>query len=135
MPSKTKTTTPKKPRKKPVLRIETRVKRELERLTELFCDVPEGQGEINKGLLERAAYLRIQLEDYEKDLTKNGYTESFQQSDRVDPYERERPVARLYNTAVKNYAAILKQLGDLLPDEVPEKQKAREEVLQFSRSG
>lgn len=61
--------------------------------------------------------MRITLEDYEKDLDNKGYVEMFSQSEKTDPYERERPVARLYNTMNKNYQTIIKQLGDLLPKE------------------
>lgn len=59
--------------------------------------------------------MRVTLEDYETDLDANGYVELFSQSEKTDPYERERPVARLYNTMNKNYQSIIKQLGDLLP--------------------
>jgi len=47
----------------------------------------------------------------------NGYVEMFTQSERTDPYERERPVARLYNTMNKNYQSIMKQLSDFLGKE------------------
>jgi hypothetical protein len=57
------------------------------------------------------------LEDYEKDLDTKGYVEMFTQSANTPPYERERPVARLYNTLNKNYQTIIKQLGDLFPKE------------------
>ena len=62
--------------------------------------------------------MRVTLEDYEKDLDEKGYTELFTQSVNTPPYERERPVARLYNTMNKNYQSIIKQLGDLVPKEV-----------------
>ena len=62
--------------------------------------------------------MRVTLEIYEKDLDENGYVESFTQSEKTEPYERERPVARLYNTMNKNYQSIIKQLTDLLPAEV-----------------
>ena len=56
--------------------------------------------------------MRVTLEDMEQDLDQNGYVEMFTQSERTDPYERERPVARLYNTMNKNYQSIMKQLSD-----------------------
>ena len=59
--------------------------------------------------------MRVTLEDYEKDLDENGYVEKFTQSEKMEPYERERPVARLYNTMNKNYQSIIKQLTDLIP--------------------
>ena len=38
----------------------------------------------------------------------------FSQSEKTEPYERERPVARLYNTMNKNYQSIIKQMSDLI---------------------
>jgi len=35
----------------------------------------------------------------------------FTQSEKTEPYERERPVARLYNTMNANYQKIIKQLA------------------------
>jgi len=67
------------------------------------------------GLIIRASYMRVQLEIYESDLTENGYVELFTQSEDVEPYERERPTARLYNSLNKNYQTIIKQLVDLIP--------------------
>ena len=42
----------------------------------------------------------------------------FSQSENQEPYERERPVARQYQSMNKNYQSIVKQLSDLLPKEV-----------------
>lgn len=66
--------------------------------------------------------MRIMLEIYEADIDENGYIEMFSQSEKTDPYERERPVARLYNTMNKNYQSIIKQLTDLVPKEEPKAQ-------------
>jgi len=66
------------------------------------------------GLVKRAAWMKVQLEDMEKDLEQNGLTEMFTQSENAPPYERERPKARLYNSINKNYQTIMKQLADFL---------------------
>ena len=50
----------------------------------------------------------------EKDLNANGFVEMFSQSDKTDPYERERPTARLYNSLNKNYQTLMKQLADFV---------------------
>lgn len=70
------------------------------------------------GLILRAAFMRVTLEDFEEDLNANGSVEMFSQSEKAEPYERERPVARLYNTMNKNYQSIMKQLADRLPEAV-----------------
>lgn len=66
--------------------------------------------------------MRITLEDLEKDLDSKGYVEQFTQSEKTEPYERERPAARLYNTMTKNYQNAIKQLDDKLPKIQPKSQ-------------
>jgi hypothetical protein len=92
-----------------------RVLKEEKRLRKSYKDIPRATMITVDGLIRRAAYMRITLEDYEKDLNENGYVEMFTQSEKTDPYERERPVARLYNSMNSNYQKIIKQLSDLLP--------------------
>jgi len=95
-----------------------RIKKEDRRLRRIYKNIPKDSKDLFDGLISRAAYMRVTLEDYEKDLDEGGYFEMFSQSEKTDPYERERPVARLYNTMNKNYQSITKQLGDLLKSEV-----------------
>lgn len=95
-----------------------RVLREEKRLKALYLEVPERKKKLVDGLIARAAYMRITLEEYEADINERGSVEQFQQSPDVDPYERARPVAQLYNTMNKNYQSIIKQLSDQLPAEV-----------------
>ena len=95
-----------------------RIFKEEKRLRNIYKNMKADNKAIIDGLIRRAAYMRITLEDYEKDLDTNGYVEMFSQSEKTDPYERERPVARLYNTMNKNYQSIIKQLSDLLPKEI-----------------
>ncbi len=95
-----------------------RIKKEESRLKRIYRDIGKENKGIIEGLIQRAAYMRITLEDWEKDIMENGYIEMFSQSEKTDPYERERPVARLYNTMNKNYQSIIKQLSDLVPKEI-----------------
>jgi hypothetical protein len=95
-----------------------RINAEEKRLRTIYKNIDKDNKAIIDGLIQRAAYMRVTLEDYEKDLDEGGYTEMFTQSINTPPYERERPVARLYNTMNKNYQSIIKQLGDLVPKEV-----------------
>ena len=95
-----------------------RIKKEEQRLKRIYKNIDKDSKAIIDGLIKRAAYMRVTLEDWEEDIIKNGCTEMFTQSVNTPPYERERPVARLYNTMNKNYQSIIKQLGDLVPKEV-----------------
>ena len=47
-------------------------------------------------------------------------TELFQQSDKVEPYTRERPEAALFVKLDKNYQSVIKQLDGMIPrDDAP----------------
>lgn len=51
------------------------------------------------------------------DISENGDVEMFSQSEKQDPYERERPIAKLFNSRDLSYQRIMKQLTDLVPPE------------------
>lgn len=112
-----------------ILSKDKRIKAEILRLTKIFSDLDEHAMATLEGLVKRAAYMRVTLEDYEADLDANGYVEMFTQSEKTQPYERERPVARLYNTMNKNYQSIVKMLADALPEQAtPEVSR---EIMEF----
>lgn len=94
-----------------------RITKEVKRLNRIYKDIDKDKKAIIDGIIKRAAYMRIALEDWEMDIIENGITEMFTQSEKTEPYERERPIARLYNTMNGNYQKIIKQLSDLLPKE------------------
>ncbi|WHP40759.1 hypothetical protein QIX46_19735 [Lysinibacillus boronitolerans] len=94
-----------------------RITKEERRLKRHYKDLQLDKKAITDGLIRRAAFMRVTLEDMEVDLDTNGFYELFSQSENQDPYERERPVARQYQTMNKNYQSIIKQLSDLLPKE------------------
>lgn len=96
-----------------------KIQKEIKRLNTIYRALSKKEKAVLDGLIKRAAYMRITLEEMERDLDKNGYVELFTQSEKTDPYERERPVARLYNTMNKNYQSIMKQLADFVEKEPP----------------
>jgi len=110
---------------------EKRIKREQSRLKKLFADVEENRKKAVEGLIIRAAFMRISLEDLEEDLNENGLTESFRQGEKQEPYERKRPAAELYNTMNTSYQKIIKQITDLLPSE----KKERDDLMDFLCGG
>ncbi len=94
---------------------EERINEEEMRLREIYKNIEENSKNLFDGLIPRAAFLRITLEDLEADLNKQGFVEQFTQSEKTDPYERERPSARQYNQLTKNYQNAIKQLDSKLP--------------------
>jgi hypothetical protein len=118
-------------RKKELTKAE-RIKLEEARLRKIYTNIKEENKSIVDGVIQRAAFMRIQLEIYEADLDEKGYTELFTQSPNTPPYERERPVARLYSTMNKNYQTIIKQLSDLLPKDVKQKPDEEDDFTAFA---
>lgn len=98
---------------------DSRLLAEEKRLRRIYKNVDKDNKSIIDGLIQRAAYMRITLEDWEKDIDEKGYIEMFTQSEKTAPYERERPVIRLYNTMNKNYQSIINQLSNLVPKYEP----------------
>lgn len=110
-----------------------RIKAEKRRLDKIYNNIEEKKKETVQGLVQRAAYMRISLEDFEEDLDKNGFTELFSQGNQ-EPYERKRPAADLYNTMNAGYQKIIKQLSDLLPKDEPPPQKLEDGFEDFVNS-
>lgn len=106
---------------------EKRIKKEENRLKRIFHEVEENRKKTVEGLIKRAAFMRVSLEEFEQDLNKNGFTERFQQGEKQEPYDRKRPVADLYNTMNTSYQKIIKQLTDLLP----EGEDKEDELIEF----
>lgn len=106
---------------------EERIRKEFLRLRRSFKEIEKGKKHVVEGLLHRAAFMRITLEDFEEDINENGTTELFSQSETQTPYERARPVVGFYNTTNKNYQGIIKQLSDLLPDS--KKEQTLQEIV------
>ena len=93
---------------------------EIKRLRKIYNALPKNQMEVCDGLIVQAARLRVRLDQLWADIQENGETEMFTQSERTDPYERERPAARLFTATDKNYQSIIKQLNDLCPPDQEE---------------
>lgn len=93
-----------------------KIKNEVDRLSKNFAAIDGKKRAVIRGLIQRAAFMRVSLAELEADLNKNGFTEWFSQGVQ-EPYQRKRPTADLYNTLNANYQKIIKQLTDLLPRE------------------
>ena len=90
---------------------------EIRRLRRVYSGLPPNKRAVAEGLIIQAARLRVRLDQLWEDIQENGETELFSQSDKTEPYDRERPSARLFTATDKNYQAIIRQLSDLTPPE------------------
>jgi hypothetical protein len=92
----------------------TRIKREKERLLDIYADLPEETLAIFQGQIDQASFLKIELEDLRDDLEKNGWVEPFQNSPNLPAYERDRPLAKQYMKLASEYRNTIKLLDDKL---------------------
>lgn len=94
---------------------DTLIKREISRLTNLFQNIERSRRLGTNGLIEEAAYMKITLKELKEEIDKVGPVDEMSQGS----YSilREHPALKSYNTMVQRYAAILRQLTDLLPKE------------------
>ena len=94
---------------------EARIKREVSALKKQYKLIDVAHKVNAERLIQRAAYQKATLEDLETDLDENGWTEPFQQSQNLDPYDRKRPNADLYISLSAQYTRTMKQLDAMLP--------------------
>lgn len=97
---------------------EANISKEQKRLIKLFASVEKSKLKVIAGLIERAAFMRITLDELEDDLNTYGFAEWFSQGDQ-EPYQRKRPIAEIYSSMNANYQKIIKQMTDLLPKDAP----------------
>lgn len=95
----------------------TLIKKEKNRILKIFDAVNPAVLDSMAGVIDNAAWLRVELDSLREDIDTNGYTELFQQSDKVPPYNKERPQVSEYDKWLKNYVSCIKQLVSRLPDD------------------
>ena len=78
-----------------------RIRGEKQRLSRIYKNLEENKKKLAAGLIERAAFMRIECEDLEADLIENGWTEQFQQSEKLAPYDRARPQGKLTSSSTQ----------------------------------
>ena len=96
----------------------TNEKNEIKRLMEIYQGLPPKQLAISQGLIIQAARIRVNLDKLSEDIAENGLTEMFQQSDKVEPYKKTRPEADLFVKLDKNYQSIIRQLNEMIQDDI-----------------
>ena len=96
---------------------EKKVAKEEKRLQEIFKDIEPKRKAAAFELIHQAAYLSVTIRDLSQDLDENGIVEMFTQSEKTEPYERQRPTATVFCSMNTSYQKAIKQLTDLLPKE------------------
>ena len=95
-------------------KIETRIKRERERLAEIFKDMEENKLNTCQALIDRAAFITVSLQDLEEQLNRTGWVEEYQNGENQYGVKKAA-AADVHISLTKNLNAIVKQLLDLVP--------------------
>ena len=93
---------------------ETRIKKERERLFEVFKDLEENKLKTCSALIERAAFITISLQDLETRLNESGWVEPYQNGENQSGLKKAA-AADVHISLTKNLNAIIKQLLDMVP--------------------
>lgn len=108
------------------------INKEMRKLRRLFKNLPKDKRKAAEGLLQEAAFMKATLEETRHIIDQEGILEHFEQG--AQKFLREHPATKVYNTMINRYAAVCKQLFDMLPDPDASKQ-AENELMAFVKRG
>lgn len=103
------------------------IKKEMQKLNKFFKNIPKEKQQMIEGLKQQAAFMYATLMVLQEQINNDGAVEWFEQG--KQKMFREHPAAKVYNSMIKNYSSVIKQLLDMLPQE--EKKTTEDELLAF----
>ena len=89
--------------------------KELNKLKKIFKDIEPGKRQTVEKLISNAAFMAESLDDLQDIIREKGFVEEYQNGANQCGVKKCSEV-EIYNTMIKNYSSIIKQLVDLLPD-------------------
>lgn len=93
---------------------EERIKSEKTRLKGIFRDLDENKKKLVTPLIEKAAFMSVELDDLQEIIEQGGWTSEYKNGE--NQYgTKKSPEAETYIALSKNYAAVIKQLTELVP--------------------
>lgn len=103
-------------------------KKELTKLKKIVAALPADKERITEGLVADAAFMAEQLEILREHIQENGWSEEYQNG--ANQFGKKTSCeADAYIKIQKSYAAVIKQLTDLLPKQ--EENVAGSDILSF----
>lgn len=106
------------------------IKAEETRLTKLFKDIDKDKKGLVKDLIQNASFMSIQMKIMQERINEEGVTIKYQNGENQWGYKKS-PDVETYNSFIKQYTTIIKQLTDLLPKEVIED---KDDIFDFINS-
>ena len=100
----------------PKLKRETRIKREYQRLLNIYSELPPKQLELLDGLIQNAAFMKVSLDDMQVDINKQGATDEYKNG-REQFGTKASATISAYNSMIKNYNATMNELDKKVPAE------------------
>lgn len=95
---------------------ETRISEEISRISILFEEIATNQRTIVTPLIQNAGFMKVTLEDLQAIINTEGVTDEYKNG--ANQYGvKQSATLQSYNALVKNYAAVIKTLSQLLPPE------------------
>lgn len=92
------------------------IKAEKRKLAGIYTRLDKKTKKSVESLVDEAAFMAASLYELRKIINEKGYTEEYQNGANQKGIKKCSEV-EIYNTMIKNYSAIIKQLTDLLPKE------------------
>lgn len=94
---------------------EERINKEIRRLKRIFKKMDDDTKKATQSLVENAAFMAVTLEDLQETINREGVVSEYQNG--ANQWgTKKSPEVEVYNTMIKHYMSIVKQLTDLLPD-------------------
>lgn len=119
--------------KKEELSREDRIKKEYEKLNKIYKNIDPDKKKVVDKLIGNSAFMAVTLEDLQEIITEKGCTEIYQNGANQSGVKKSSEV-EVYNSMIKNYASIVKQLTDLLGKDEPETEKEEDELENFANN-
>ena len=92
------------------------IKAEKRKLAGIYTRLDRKTKKSVDSLMDEAAFMSASLYELRKIIDEKGYTEEYQNGANQKGIKKCSEV-EIYNTMIKNYASLIKQLTDLLPKE------------------
>lgn len=102
-------------------------KKELNKLNRIFKNLPDDKKKFAEGLKRQAAFMFATLAELQEQIDDEGVVEVFTQG--AQSMLREHPATKVYNSMIKNYTTVCKQLLDMLPAD--DRDKNEDELMAF----
>ena len=106
-------------------------KKIINKLKTIIADIDENKKRVLETALERIAFLIVELKELESEIAEKGCTEIYQNGANQSGV-KVSAASQVYNSLVKNYTALMKEILSNLPKEQKQDKNA---LMEFLKDG